>query len=318
MDNNNQEAVKNLPRDVFLYILSTVGLIASAISFGTLVFQIINAYLPDVLNYRPIQSVYSAIRWATAVLIVVFPVYLWAMRFLAKDIKVFPEKKDLKIRKWLLYFTVFAAAIVIIIDLVVLIFNFLQGELTIRFILKILAVLIIAISAFTYYLRTLKDKDESDKFLRYIPKAVIILVAGFIIAGIATSGLPQSQRLVRFDERRVEDLSMLESQIFEYTRRIGKTPESLSNLKELNYVLPSDPETGISYEYAQLGVMKFKLCATFNTIAEEGQTSKGYIPPPEISNLFRYQLEKHGKGEQCFERIINPAEIKAIEAERPR
>src|SRR3990167_10485682 len=156
---------KNLPRDVFLYLLSIVTLVASAVSFGILVFQYINVYFPDLINdyYYSASNFYGTIRQALATLIVIFPVYIWVSRFLKKDIEENPEKRELKIRKWLLYLTVFVAALVIIGDLVVLINTFLEGELTIRFVLKVMAIFFIAGSVFSNYyfeLRELKAKPK--------------------------------------------------------------------------------------------------------------------------------------------------------------
>lgn len=305
--NFSEQAGKNLPRDVFLYIFSTIGLITIAIAFGTLAFQIINSYLPDVLSYRPLQSIYGSIRWAVAVLVVVFPVYFGIMKFLNKDAFIFPDKKELRIRKWLLHFAVFAAAIVIVIDLVVLIYYFLQGELTTRFILKILVVLAIAGIIFAYYFKILKDRQE--KIYSWIPWVAVILIAGFIIGGVATAGLPQSQRLVRLDQKRVEDLYNLEYHIVEYWRRSGVLPSSLENLKELNFPLMVDPETGEAYEYRIIELMKFEICANFKTSAEE----KGDWPrklSPDVSTQFRFELENHGVDKQCFEREVNLLEIK--------
>src|SRR3989344_9550441 len=156
---------KNLPRDVFLYLLSIITLIASAISFGILVFQYINIYFPDIINnyYVSASSYFSTIRQSLATLIVIFPVYVWVSRFLKKDIDENPEKRELKIRKWLLYLTVFVAALVIIGDLVTLINTFLNGELTMRFILKVLTIFFVAGSVFSHYyfeLRELKAKSK--------------------------------------------------------------------------------------------------------------------------------------------------------------
>src|SRR3989344_80612 len=140
------ETNKNLPRDVFLYLLSIGTLIASATYFGVLVFQYINVYFPDLINdyYFSASNYYGTIRQALATLIVIFPAYIWVSVFLKKDIQENPEKRDLKIRKWLLYLTVFVAALVVIGDLVALIDTFLEGELTTRFILKVLAIIFIA------------------------------------------------------------------------------------------------------------------------------------------------------------------------------
>ena len=156
---------KNLPRDVFLYLLSIVTLVVSAISFGILVFQYINVYFPDLLTdyYLSPSSYYGSIRQALAALIVIFPVYVWVSRFLKKDIDENPEKRELKIRKWLLYLTVFVAALVIIGDLVTLINTFLNGELTARFILKVLTIFFIAGSVFSYYFSELRELRTKGK-----------------------------------------------------------------------------------------------------------------------------------------------------------
>ena len=67
-----------------------------------------------------------------------------------------PEKRNLRIRKWLIYFTLFAAALIIIGDLVALIFSLLGGELTVRFLLKVVTIFFVAGSVFYYYLWDLR------------------------------------------------------------------------------------------------------------------------------------------------------------------
>lgn len=297
---------KNLPRDVVLYLLSTITMAISAISLGTILFQIINIYLPDVLNYQPASSFYDAIRYAIASLVVVFPVYVWVMRFLNKDLKISPEKKELKIRKWLLYLTLFASALVIIGDLIALIYNFLQGELTIRFALKILTILLISVAVFVYYRKILRPDEESGKsFAIFIlPKIVITVVFASIIAGIIIAGLPQDQRLVRLDEKRISDLSMIDSQIDNYYSNNRKLPNSLLQLEtELNINLQTDPVTKTTYEYIKESDLTFQLCAVFQTSSQGTLAENTSIP---ISQFYT-QLQNHAQGRQCFERTINPA-----------
>lgn len=154
---------KTAPKDFFLHLLAIVTLYASAISFLTLVFQIVNIVFPDPISpegFYGLSGYHNRIRWAIATLIIVFPVYLWTSWFLSKDLRGHKEKRGLWIRKWLVYFTLFAAALIIIGDLVTLINFFLQGELTIRFILKVVAVLFVAGSVFGYYLHDIKQNKE--------------------------------------------------------------------------------------------------------------------------------------------------------------
>jgi len=150
------------PKDVFLHLLAIITLYASAGSFLTLIFQYVNVLLPDPLEVgQRLSSAYSSIRFAISSLIVVFPVYLLTSHFLNKNYEAVPSKRNLKIRKWLIYFTLFAAALIIIGDLVALINNLLGGELTVRFLIKVLAVLFVAGSVFSYYFWDLR-KYKTD------------------------------------------------------------------------------------------------------------------------------------------------------------
>lgn len=155
---------KSGPRDVFLHLLAIFTLYFSAIRFGALLFQYINIWLPDPLdqsNYYALSSAYSSIRLSIASLIVVFPTYVLVTRYLGKIYSADPAKLNLRTRKWLLYLTLFLAALVIIGALVTLVYNLLGGDLTWRFILKVLTVLFIAGPVFSYYLWDLRrHKDE--------------------------------------------------------------------------------------------------------------------------------------------------------------
>ena len=312
---------KNLPRDVFLYLLSVVTLVASAISFGILVFQYINVYFPDLLTdyYFSPSSYYGSIRQALAALIVIFPVYIWVSRFLKKDIDENPEKRELKIRKWLLYLTVFVAALVIIGDLVTLINTFLNGELTARFILKVLTIFFIAGSVFSYYFSELRElrtkgKDNLDWIgvYKWIVVAVVILAIGF---GFYVAGSPQSQRTIRFDERRTQDLSSLQSQVINYWQKKNELPQNLDQMANdiLGIVIPKDPKTGASYEYKTLGNLKFELCATFETSSSDQNINA----PKAVPAVYPYpggeiQTWQHNAERTCFQRTIDPDLFKIV------
>ena len=98
--------------------------------------------------------------WSVASLIVAFPIFLYVTNLIGRAIKRDPSKRASKVRKWLTYITLFVAASVLIGDLTSLIFNFLGGELTLRFVFKVLTVGIIAGTIFGYYLWDLR-KEES-------------------------------------------------------------------------------------------------------------------------------------------------------------
>ncbi|MDP3994070.1 MAG: DUF5671 domain-containing protein [Candidatus Doudnabacteria bacterium] len=159
MDQQQSAPEKVGPRDVFLHLLAIVTLYASAITFSVLIFDYIDIYIPDPLidnNYYSVSSSYQSIRWSIASLIVIFPVYLLTTRHLNRSYSGDPARSNLRTRRWLLYFTLLVATLIIIGDLVTLIYRLLGGELTIRFALKMLAVLFVAGSIFGYYRAELK------------------------------------------------------------------------------------------------------------------------------------------------------------------
>lgn len=149
-------------REAFLYLLMFLTLYWSAFSFGQLLYQFINRAFPDAVLGAYSGSIDSSVmRMDIASLIIAFPVFLWISWIIAKGIAKDPDKAASKIRKWLTYLTLFIAAGIIIGDLIALVFNMLTGELTLRFILKVLTVGGIAGGIFGYYLLELR-KDEKN------------------------------------------------------------------------------------------------------------------------------------------------------------
>lgn len=146
-------------REAFIHLVLFLCLYISSFSFGTLLFQFINRWIPDALQqyYDPSQT---AIRMAISSLIIAFPLYLWLTHLTLKAIQRNPEKKSSKIRKWLTYITLFIAAGFIIGDLITLLFNLLGGELTLRFVLKVIVILVIAGLIFGYYLWDLRKEEK--------------------------------------------------------------------------------------------------------------------------------------------------------------
>lgn len=306
----------NLPRDVFLYLLAVITLITVAVSFGIVVFQMINVYIPDVVSdaYMSRSSYLSTMRSALAAVVIVLPVFLWVSRFLRKDIIKSPEKRDLKIRRWLLYLTLFIAALVIIGDLVTLLRSFLEGELSQRFILKVVAILFIAGSVLVHYLSELKDKGKEFKWVTPFDWTVTSVVVAGIIAGFFIAGSPQNQRLVRLDEQRVSDLQSVQWQIINYWQRKESLPVQLTDMADpiSGSIIPRDPETGESYEYRTLNQLTFELCAVFSTVAQEDSNNliRKTVPMPASPEGVMYpELESvwwHSQGRTCFERTIDP------------
>lgn len=306
-ENLNKPKVKTSPQDVFLHLLMIVALYMSVVSFINLFFQYINVLFPDKLA-GSYTFIYNGIRLASSMLIIAIPVFLLMSWLLEKDFKQNPEKHELKFRKWLIYLTLFLSSITIIVDLVTLVYNFYNGDLTTQFFLKVLVVLIVAVLVFGYYFWDLKRKEFPSKKLKIFALAVSLVVASVIIWGFFLVGTPAQQRQVRFDETRISDLQAIQSQIVNYWQNKNKLPQSINDLKDSisGFTPPQDPESNTPYEYVIKGDLSFELCANFKT---ENQNTQNIDVAPRVAKLNYGPYGdnwNHAAGRVCFERTIDP------------
>ncbi len=142
-------------RDFFIYGLTFGVMIFAAGHLVGLLHALIDLGFGDGETYGPFHK----IRWAMAVLIVTVPTYLWlTLRErgrLAADRGLYRSA----IRKWLIYVTLLIAAAVLLGDLVATIFALLNGDLSLQFVLKALAVGVVAGGLFLFYLNDIRKGD---------------------------------------------------------------------------------------------------------------------------------------------------------------
>ena len=147
-------------REAFLYLLLFTTLYLSSYYLGSLLFDLINRAYPDVVVANFKQYADDSIRWSVSWLIIAFPVFAFVAYYIAKEVAKRPTKRLSPIRRWLTYLTLFIAASTLIGDLTTLVYNVLAGELTTRFVLKVLVVILIAGSVFGYYLSDLRKEER--------------------------------------------------------------------------------------------------------------------------------------------------------------
>lgn len=147
-------------RDTFFYLVMFAMLYLSAYNLGNLLFQFVNLAFPDPVFVEYQQYVSASIRFATASLIVAFPLFLYMATLIGRRIRLEPAQRLSAIRKWLTYLTLALAACIIVGDLIFLLNSLLSGELTSRVFLKVLIVGAIAGGIFAYYLAEMRSDDR--------------------------------------------------------------------------------------------------------------------------------------------------------------
>lgn len=297
-------------KDVFSYLLMIAMLYVGVISFVGLLWQYVEVKFPDALNFY-YSSASGAIRGHISALLIVWPVMIFMTWLIGKDLQKDPTKKDSRIRKWLLYLTLFLAAITIIVDLITLTNSFLSGEITTRFVLKVLVVLIVAVAVFAYYLWELRrDPSKKTQVTRVaaILSAVIVLAA--IVTGFFIVGSPAKQRAMRFDDQRVQDLQNIQGNITNYWTQKSKIPAQLNDLTDSlsGFTPPMDPDTKQLYEYSVKDEYAFELCATFAYPTGDWSQQNRFATAPVPYGVKGTGMDNwsHASGRVCFERTIDP------------
>jgi quinol-cytochrome oxidoreductase complex cytochrome b subunit len=146
--------------EVFVYLVMFLSLYATAFNLTGLVFDFINLGLPDPLQ-PPTDpaTLYDSIRWHISALMVLLPLFLFMFNLVGRTIARDLTKRSSRPRKWLTYLTMFIAVMALVGDLGTLVYNVLGGELTGRFMLKVLTVAAIAGGIFAYFLIDIREDE---------------------------------------------------------------------------------------------------------------------------------------------------------------
>lgn len=294
---------KNTPRDVFLHLFAMVTLYWSAISVITLCWQYINYFFPDALHYN--YGFSGSMRFALASLFIVFPLFLLVSWILHKIYSKESTVRESKIRKWLIYLTLFITALVILGDLVFTVNTFLNGELTTRFILKALSVLAVAGVIFWHYLQDIRSSAPvvSAKYIAIVASVIILVM---VIGAFFIVGSPMTARSLQFDQQRTYDLQNIQYQVVNYWQRKQVLPTNLADLTDSisGYTAPNDPETNMPYEYIVKDAtsLTFQLCANFKLTSTANNPK---TPVPAMYYEGAPENWSHSAGRVCFDRVID-------------
>ena len=155
-------AVSVKPREAFLYAVMFLALFASAFNLGALAFGIVDLAFPHAED-PPEEVTRDGIRWAVSILVVACPVFLYVAAVIRRAVASDPSARASRLRHQLTYVTLFIASFVLVGSVAAVVYNFLDGAVTVRLVLKVLTVGAIAGTAFAYYLRDLRDAETDPE-----------------------------------------------------------------------------------------------------------------------------------------------------------
>src|SRR3989339_240446 len=281
----------NAAKFAFFYMLSLVSLIFTALSTGIIIFQFINKNITDVLSTTTTGFDSSALKFAISAVIIAAPIYFVLMSLINKNLFEGNLDKESGIRKWLTYFIIFISSVVMIGWLIGTVNFFLDGELTIKFILKSITAILISAIIFSFYLYDIKRGEVQKK------KDKIVIV--YFVLSLFIVDSPAETRKKKIDSMILSHFSEIDGAINSYFRDYDRLPESLDTLKgEYNYIRNenlSDPETKEQFGYNAIGEF-YELCANFRKSNLDNTDSDQYS--------WYNQNWPHDAGWQCIKQKI--------------
>jgi hypothetical protein len=179
-------------KDFFINLGAIVALYTLVASLVNLLFTVINEAYPQIVANYGYYGSSASISWPVATLIIFSPIFILLMWLMEKEYTANPERKNGGIHKWLTYINLFVSGAALAIDLITVLYYFIDGqELTTAFLLKILVVLIVAGSVFGYYISDIRDR--LTKKYRNIWRIVVgVFILGSIVWGFSVLVLRDS------------------------------------------------------------------------------------------------------------------------------
>jgi Domain of unknown function (DUF5671) len=280
-------------RDAYYYLLLFSTLATWATALGSMLFQFVDHWFQDAVSGTPFD-LRQSVTWQMASIAVAFPIFLVVTRIIVREIREHPERLRSAVRKWLTYIALLGTAGTMIGDLIWFLDYFLMGEITARFVLKSLTVMVICGCIFFYYFGSLRTNTSKMRNRSFGIGASVVVVVAFCI-GLGVVGTPSAQRHVRADVTRAIDIRRIAAALKSWRDRAvlaNSTPVlplDLSVIRAqggLSEEEIADPETKEPYEYRLISGSRYELCANFAASERE----RGIGSP----------FWHHGRGRACF------------------
>ena len=152
--------------DAFEHILLFISLYVLATAIAFILHYFIDHWFPavdDTERYIARGFAKTMLRIYNASLIVSYPLFVFFFWRITKRTMEFPALRSLRSRKFLIYLTLVVTFLIMISYIIYTIFSFLEGNITVNFILHLIVTLAVAGSVFGYYLQQVREDRTYEK-----------------------------------------------------------------------------------------------------------------------------------------------------------
>ncbi len=243
-------------------------------AFGMVVGNVLTLALGQITLWLPeagdnyMAGGLPRLRWAMAALIIFTPSFLWLHQRDIRSSVENPANRYGAPRRWLTAIAIFAAAMALLCNGLYLIYRFLEGDLTVRFVFKTATVAAISCVVLHYFQQDRKKASDSHansnwntQLACWLSPALAILV---LVSSFWTIGGPAQGRREHLDRLRISDIKSLERDVANClaTKR-GNLPETLNPM-----TCARNPERlsgfASTVTYQRIDLNRFQLCVKVN------------------------------------------------------
>ncbi len=272
------------PKHFVMQFGALITLYVSLSFLITLLFTIVNLHIPDATDASwRFREYISTARLAIAVVLVFFPAYLilTALTLRARQSQSIGYLKGVR---WLLYLSFLVAGAILLGNLVSLIVSFLEGEVTLRFILKVASMVVIVGGALGFYLLDVREYWLlHPRRLRAVAVGAIAVAIAILSVGFYGIYSPSEARERSLDQQQVQDLQNIAHTIDIFLEREGHLPDTLAAAYRSPAHIPSAPEDRPDYRYQHDTDRSYELCATFSHDSDH-MSQPSYPRPTAVSD----------------------------------
>ena len=145
--------------DTFEHILMFISLYILATSIALMLYIFVDKWVPSTLEGNSAFSYFNAslARGYLAAIIVSYPFFAYLFLRITKRTKTNISIKNLGARKTLIYFTLVVTFLISIGNVISAVYSFLNGNISLNFVLKLFVTLSISLLIFFYYVSQVKD-----------------------------------------------------------------------------------------------------------------------------------------------------------------
>ncbi len=238
----------------------------------TLLLGMITIWMPEVGDSFSSSGLRS-LRWSMAALIIFTPAFLWLHQKNARNSAANPASKYGGVRRWLTAIAIFAAAMTLLCDAIYLLYRFLDGDLTTRFITKSCAVALLSLVVIQYFRQDRQDHEGISKLDRLFARWLATGLAALVLAwSFWTIGGPAQGQMEHRDRIRVSDMRKLSEGI--KLCQVTRDKDLPEQLDPMSCARSPQRLTGFAAQvtYKKLSTKQFQLC----TEVEAPERLRGY------------------------------------------